>query len=190
MRVDDEAGQGLGVEIGRFLGHDVAVGGHGQDGGDRGRLEKEGRVGPVEAGLDRSMASPADFVYSTAPAATASPSIRRGARGRPRAASRRANGAASPPSGRNGSNASRRAVRNAPPSRVHSPNRPSPPRPVRRPRTAGAGPPRWHRARPRTALELGRADAAAPSSPRPRTIRWVGRTVSGSPAASRNSVRM
>ena len=52
VRVDDEAGQGLRVEVGRFLGHDVAVAGDGRDGGDRRRLQQERGFDAVGAGVD------------------------------------------------------------------------------------------------------------------------------------------
>jgi hypothetical protein len=44
VRVDDEAGQGLGVEIGRLLRHQVAVARHCLDRLDRGRLEQDRRI--------------------------------------------------------------------------------------------------------------------------------------------------
>ena len=44
MRVDDEAAQGLRVEIGRLLGHDVARLRDRRDRGDRGPLEQERRI--------------------------------------------------------------------------------------------------------------------------------------------------
>src|SRR3990172_10912027 len=50
--IDDEAGQGLGVDVRALLGHDVAVGGDGHDLGGRGRLEEEGGVGAVRASVD------------------------------------------------------------------------------------------------------------------------------------------
>ena len=41
MGIDDQAGEGLGIEVGRFLGHDVALPGDGFDGDDGCRLEQE-----------------------------------------------------------------------------------------------------------------------------------------------------
>src|SRR6478672_3498360 len=53
VRVEDEAGQGLGVEVGRLLGHDTALASDGGDRFDRGRLEEEGGIGPIGRGIDR-----------------------------------------------------------------------------------------------------------------------------------------
>src|SRR6187397_1596907 len=54
VRVDDEAGQGLGVEVGRLLGHHGARPGDRLDGLDRRRVEQEGRVGAVGCGVDEA----------------------------------------------------------------------------------------------------------------------------------------
>src|SRR6188472_782582 len=52
VRVEHEAGKGLGVEVGRLLGHHVALGGDIEDGGDGRRLEQERGIGAVRAVLD------------------------------------------------------------------------------------------------------------------------------------------
>src|SRR4051812_980641 len=52
VRIDDEARQGLRIEVGRLLGHDATLAGDGGDRFDRGRLEKEGGIGPVRASVD------------------------------------------------------------------------------------------------------------------------------------------
>ena len=52
MRVDDEAGQGLRIEVGRFLRHDVAVAGDRDDRRDRCRFEQERRIRAIDAGVD------------------------------------------------------------------------------------------------------------------------------------------
>src|SRR5690349_12519831 len=44
VRVEHEAGEGLGIEVGRLLGHDVALRGDLEDRGDRRWLEEEGGV--------------------------------------------------------------------------------------------------------------------------------------------------
>src|SRR5258708_36128703 len=50
--VDDEAGQGLRVEVGRLLGHDVTLAGDGGDRGDRRRFEEESGVDAVTCRID------------------------------------------------------------------------------------------------------------------------------------------
>src|SRR5438874_2155511 len=39
--IDEQAAERLGIEVGRFLGHEVAVGGHGNDIADRCGFEEE-----------------------------------------------------------------------------------------------------------------------------------------------------
>ena len=53
VRVEHEAGEGLGVEVGRLLGHHVALGGDGEDRGDGRRLEEEGGIRAIGAVLDQ-----------------------------------------------------------------------------------------------------------------------------------------
>src|SRR5215207_5519264 len=52
VRIDDEAGQGLRIEVGRLLRHHVAIAGDRLDRGDGSSLEQEGGIDPI-AGLDR-----------------------------------------------------------------------------------------------------------------------------------------
>ena len=190
VRVEDEAGQGLGVEVGRLLGHDTALAGDGGDRFDRGRLEEERGIGPVRAGIDR-LEGLLDGLREAEP-------IGRGDRlavdpgellqGRPEQddveaaqgrVRRRAGSWRTPGGGRTGS------------------RRPSASRgrtgPRRRagPRSAPKASQSSSRSARRTSKSASRPShsAATPASPRPRTIRCVGRTVSGSAVVSRNSIR-
>ena len=90
-----------------------------RDRGDRGRLEQERGVGAVEAGVDRVERLGRRLrVADGAGRDRRRRRCRPAARARPRAASTSSPRTASPPAGRNGSNASRRAVRIAPAGRA------------------------------------------------------------------------
>src|SRR5262245_61363735 len=52
--VDDEARQGLRIEVGRLLGHDLAGAGDGLDRFDRRRVEQERGVRAVGRGVDET----------------------------------------------------------------------------------------------------------------------------------------
>ena len=130
-----------------------------------------------------SIASAADFVYATAPAASGlGVDPGQPLEGDPEQRDVERRGAPSPPAGSNGSNASPAGGQERPAGRASTgrtgPRRRAPARRAsNRAREVVRG---RRRARPRRASSRPSSRRATPSSPRPRTRRWVGRTVSGS----------
>ena len=189
VRVEDEAGQGLGVEVGRLLGHHVAVPGHGEDARRRAsaRAGTRRRRRPPPTPRRRPPRPRTSYRRSARrprPQPRRCPAARRA---RSPAATRRARRTAAPPGATSGANAARLASSSHAPSRVTSPNRPSPPRipPAASNRSTSAS--GVDGVTVNSAVEAGRRRRSSPTSPSPRTSRCVGRTVSAS-AASRNSM--
>ena len=189
VRVDDEAGQGLRVEVGRLLGHDVAVArrpprstatgvGSSRNAASapsRPRVDAVDRLGGRLRVGDRAPAATASASIPSSRSSATPSSVDVEARARPR---RRPAGS--------GSNASRRAVRSAPPARVHSPNRPSPPG-----ASAGRLEPR-RAARPRSTSRSTSNSSPAPVEQARRRRRRRGRGrpgASAGPSAARRSAR-